>query len=375
MKIGIDARLLSRPLTGIGRYTLEMCCALSKLPNTSLYLYSPAPIRVEFLSALGTENIRTKNWNHGLLRQLWSESFLPLWAKQDDVDVFWGPAHRLPRWLPKKIARVVTIHDLVWKYVPETMRPLSRLLERYQMPLAVRSANAVVADSQATADAVMNEFSIDSDKLTVVTLAANLTTKIVSVESLNKYDIEGSYFLFVGTLEPRKNLSRLLTAYSQLEKPIKEQAMLVIAGGKGWGGININDMVAELGLESHVRILGYVDESTLITLYSKAQFIAMPSIYEGFGLPLVEAMVHGVPVLTSDNSSMPEVAGDAGLLVDAQDINSIKNGLEMFMTNKELRENLAAKAKDSAARFNWGESAQNLMMAFDKAISINGSSL
>jgi glycosyltransferase involved in cell wall biosynthesis len=368
MKIGIDARLLSRPLTGIGRYTLEICRALSKQLNTSLYLYSPAPIRKEFLFGLETANIQTKNWHHGFLRQLWSESFLPLWAKDDDVDVFWGPGHRLPRLLSKKIARVVTVHDLVWKYVPETMRPLSRLLERYQMPLAVYSSDAVVADSIATAEAVKKEYSLEGDRLSVVPLSANLTERLDYSEILHQLAIVPSYFLFVGTLEPRKNLVRLLTAYSQLENGLKEQTKLVIAGGKGWGGVDITQVITELGLTKFVRILGYVDDATLSALYSNAEFLAMPSLYEGFGLPLLESMVHGTPVLTSNNSSMPEVAGDAGVLVDALDVGSIMEGLDLLIGNKQYRCELANNAKGNAARYSWDKSAEQLFSVFEKAI-------
>ena len=369
MKVGIDARLLSRPLTGVGRYTLEMCQALSKITNVSLYLYSPAPIRADAAIGLETAIIRTGAWDNGLLRQLWSESYLPLWAKRDGVDLFWGPAHRLPRWLPNKMARVVTIHDLVWKYAGETMRPLSHLLERYQMPLAVRIADEVVTDSQATADAVMGEFFIDSDRLTVVPLGAKLAESTASFESLRQFGIERPYFLFVGTLEPRKNLVNLLAAYASLPESVKKETMLAIAGGKGWGGVDLQDTITRLDLGKYVRLLGYVDELALATLYANAQFLAMPSLYEGFGLPLVEAMAHGTPVLTANNSSMPEVAGDAGLLVDAQDIGSIANGLNLLITNEALRKKLAENAKSNAARFNWDESARQLVKVFEKAIS------
>lgn len=375
MKVGIDARLLSRPLTGIGRYTLEMCRALAKLENITLYLYSPAPIYAKFSLGLESANIRTGNWNNDLLRQLWSESLLPFWAKKDGVEVFWGPAHRLPRFLPKNIARVVTIHDLVWKYAGNTMRPLSHLLERYQMPLAVSTADAVVADSQATSDAVKREFSINFNKLSVVPLGASLVEKTIPNEVLHQLGVTKPYFLFVGTLEPRKNLPRLLTAYARLPESFKDKSMLVIAGGKGWGGVSIKSTVVDLGLAKRVRILGYVDEPTLSGLYKHAQFLAMPSLYEGFGLPLLEAMVHGVPVLTSNNSSMPEVAGDAGLLVDALDIDSIKNGLEMLIVNKDARTKLAANAKKNAARFDWDKSARQLITVFETAISLRNSQL
>ena len=204
-------------------------------------------------------------------------------------------------------------------------------------------------------------------------LGTNLTKSAVPFESLQKFGIDRPYFLFVGTLEPRKNLPRLLTAYSRLGESIKEQAILVIAGGKGWGGVDVNEVVAELGLVSHVRILGYVDEITLAALYANAQFLAMPSLYEGFGLPLVEAMISGTPVLTSNNSSMPEVAGNAGWLVDALDIGSIGNGLNKLICDEQLRGKLAANAKSNVARFSWDKSAQLLITVFEQAISLRNS--
>lgn len=375
MKIGVDARLLSRPITGIGRYTLEMCRSLLKLENITLYLYSPVPIYSGHMEGLESAKIITGTGNHYLPWQFWAKFILPLWVRKDDLDVFWGPAHSLPPWLPKKMSRVVTIHDLVWKYAGETMRPLSRLLERYQMPLAVRLADRVVADSQSTADAAIKEFGINSGKLSVIPLGATLNRNIAPVEILHQLGIDFPYILFVGTLEPRKNLTRLLTAYSQLPIHLKDKMMLVIAGGEGWGGVNIDETVAALGLTNHVCTLGYVDEQTLSRLYKNAHFLVMPSLYEGFGLPMLEAMAHGVPVLTADNSSMPEVAGDAGLLVDAYDVDSIINALNILITNQELRDKLAAKAKINAAKFNWDESAHKLFTVFEKAVSTRKSYL
>ncbi|MEW4983458.1 MAG: glycosyltransferase family 1 protein [Cycloclasticus sp.] len=369
MKVGVDARLLSRPLTGIGRYTLEMCRALLKIENIALYLYSPSPISDDVKANLTGAHFREINWRHGVLRQLWSESYLPLWAKKDEVDVFWGPSHRLPRFLPRSIPSVVTIHDLAWKYVSETMRSATYLLERLQMPYAVRSADVVVADSQSTARALKLEYHLSSKQLLVIPLAATCTPSDISFNMLAEYGIHAPYFLFVGTLEPRKNLTRLLEAYALLPTEVKAQANLVIVGGKGWGDVNVADEVTRLSLSEYVRLLGYVDEELLSALYSHAEFLAMPSLYEGFGLPLLEAMVHGVPVLTADNSSMPEVAGDAGLLVDAQNIHSIEKGLRQLILNGELRGKLAENAKTNVARFSWDSSARQLVSSFERAIT------
>jgi len=374
LKIGIDARLLSRQLSGISRYTLEMCIALNQIQGVSLFLYSPAPILNKWLHKLKGATVRTKNFEMGFLRQLWGESYLPWWANQDKVDVFWAPAHRLPRLLPRNIAKVVTVHDLVWKYASDTMRPLSRLLERLQMPLAVYAADLVVTDAQSTTLAITEEFSIDSEKLTVIPLGVSASVNTSSIEALHNIGINKSYFLFVGTHEPRKNLIRLLAAYSSMTDTIKNSTMFVIAGGKGWG-IEISNTIAELGLHNHVIMLGYVDDSMLATLYANAQFLAMPSLYEGFGLPLIEAMQYGTPVLTSNNSSMPEVTGDAGFLVDALNVDSILHGLTEMITNEKLRSKYALNAKINAAQYNWDNSARQMIDVFKKAISIKSSSL
>jgi glycosyltransferase involved in cell wall biosynthesis len=369
MKIAVDARLLSRPLTGIGRYTLEMCSAVLKIEGVSLSLYSPSPISYKVRECLSSAQFREMNWRNGFLMQLWAESYLPLWAKRDKVDIFWGPAHRLPRLLSQAIPRVVTIHDLVWKHAGWTMHPATYFLEKVQMPWAVRNADMVITDAQSTLEALKQEFNICDANVEVIPLAAACDQDVAPFDSLAQLGINGSYFLFVGTLEPRKNLTRLLKAYSLLPDAVKLKATLVIAGGKGWGRVNLKKEVAELGLGNYVRLLGYVDDATLGALYAHAQFLAMPSIYEGFGLPLLEAMVYGTPVLAANNSSMPEIVGNSGVLVEALDTDSISSGLNQLITDDVLRMKLARNAVSNAARYSWEVSAKELVEVLDKVIS------
>jgi glycosyltransferase involved in cell wall biosynthesis len=369
IKVGVDVRILSRPITGVGRYTLEMCSVLNKMPGISLYLYSPAPILQQYLPCLDKSVIRINNFKSGLMRQLWGESVLPFLAGQDQLDVFWGPAHRLPFLLPNYIPGVVTIHDLVWKFAPETMRPLSRLLDRKQMPFAVSKARHVVTDSYATEEAVLEEFKVSDDAVTAIPLGRSQLPSGDGAEGLLALGIERPYFLFVGTLEPRKNLSSLLLAYAKLAGAHKEKAILVIAGGKGWGDVNLKESIVSMGLENQVKLTGYIDEQALATLYSNALFLAMPSLYEGFGLPIVEAMSFGTPVLTSNNSSMPEVVGKGGVLVDARSIDSISLGLQKMISDNEFRGGLAANAKESASRFDWNQSVRQLVTVFKKVTS------
>ena len=373
MRIAVDARLLSRRLTGLGRYTFEMCRALLKLESITLYLYSPSIIPDKVKEELPSAHIRERGWNNGLVRQLWSQSYLPLWARFDEVDVFWGPAHRLPRFLPKNMPQVVTIHDLVWKYASKTMSFATYALERIEMPLAARSADIIVTDSFSTAEQVKLEFSVQDDKISVIPLAVNYDQDVLPFNVMETLGIHVPYFLFVGTLEPRKNLARLLEAYALLPERVRDRASLVIVGDKGWGGFDVKDAIYRLGLSGHVRLLGYVDEKLLNTLYSYAEFLAIPSLYEGFCLPLIEAMIHGKPVLTSNNSSMPEVAGDAGLLVDAEDIQSIKWGLNRLITDGKLHSALSKQALTNVRRFSWDSSAQKLAIACERAMSVRKS--
>jgi glycosyltransferase involved in cell wall biosynthesis len=367
MKVGIDARLLAEPVTGIGRYTAELTRELVKQPG-EFYLYSPRPIVV---GQWQQENatLRAECFHRRIGKMFWSQTYLPYWAAKDRLDVFWGTTHRLPHYLSATAARVVTIHDMVWKYAGATMRPLSRWVEKRLMPEAIGLADRIIADSFSTASELEVEYPEARARVRVVHPGASDLPTPLGLQSLAALGIDRPYFLFVGTLEPRKNLRRLLGAFSQLSADTRARAQFVIAGGKGWNGIDIQAFIAELGLERDVVLTGYVSDKQLATLYAHARFIAMPSVYEGFGLPLVEAMSFGVPALTSNCSSMPEVAGDAGLLVDPLDEKSIAEGLRALLTNDILRDKLATRAVVNVTRFSWQKAAAETMAVFEEAVA------
>lgn len=368
MRIGIDAQMLCRSVTGIERYAYEIILEIVRQkPEAELFLYAPLPLSVK----LGESNnitIRHSNVKIRGMGTLWSQTTLPIWANNDCLDVFWGPTHRMPRLISRKVARVVTIHDLVWKHAGETMRPLGRLAEQVLMPNAINVADRVVADSQSTADAIAAEFPHARNKTQVVYLGATAFPAPGPFDSLTAFGIDRPYFLFVGTLEPRKNLCRLLKAYASLSSEHRKRCLLVIAGGKGWGNEDLATLIHSLGVGESVRLTGYVDDVMLATLYRHTRFLAMPSLYEGFGLPLVEAMSFGAPVLTSDTSSLPEVAGDAGVLVDPLSVSSVADGLTKMIADDGLRDGLASKAKANAARFSWQNTTSQLLKIFEEAI-------
>lgn len=367
MRIGIDARMLSERVAGIGRYTSQITAELAKKSH-DFFLYTPRP---PITGDWSRKNItlRTSNCSGRAYKLLWSWSVLPALAWHDDVDIFWGATHRLPPILPRSTARVVTIHDLTWKYAGETMPLVNRFLEKRLMPHAINKADRIIADSQSTMQAIMAQYPHLSNKVRVVHLGLTTLPKPNKFLSLETIGITRPYFLFVGTLEPRKNLSRLLKAYSLLDEKTQNQAMMVIAGGQGWGRGDVRDLVISMGLSGRVLVTGYVNESLLSTLYANALFLAMPSIYEGFGLPLIEAMSFGIPVLTSSVSSMPEVAHDAGLFVDPHDEHSIASKLNELIYMREIRNQLALKAKLNSRRFSWIRAARETMAIFEEAYS------
>ena len=240
MRIGIDVRSLSEPITGIGRYTISLLEIMALEDSHEWCLYSHRPI-LHGDWDMKNVHIRTLNfpkWFRGLYL-LWSQLILPFWAKQDEIDLFWSPSHRLPWFLSQSIIKVITVHDLVYKFAPETMRPFSRFLDMKFMPKNITMSDKVIAVSERTAEDLIFELPEAKSK-TIVIYEAN-TIKKNNLPSFNK--IDGEYILFVGTLEPRKNLSRLLEAYSLLPFSLKSNYSLIIVGGKGWGKENIFSII------------------------------------------------------------------------------------------------------------------------------------
>lgn len=368
MRIGIDARNLTASFSGIGRYLIEMTRHLSQAGH-DLRLYLPSPPMQPLPGDIDAV-VRIGSAAKGGMarRHLWAQTVLPRQAAEDRLDVFWGPAHRLPALLPARLARVVTVHDLVWHYHGDTMRRAGWLADRVLMPRAVAAADIVAADSQATADAVHEVLDVPLDRVQVVHPGIRSLTG-AAMENVHPPDgIAPGFILFVGTLEPRKNLERLLRAYALLDEALREAHPLVIAGAPGWRHFSVSDLVAQLGLGNCVKVLGFVPEAVLGGLYMNCRFVAFPSLYEGFGFPIVEANHVGKPALTSSNSSMVEVAGDANLLVDATDTAAIAEGLYRLLADQPFYQALSARARPNALRFNWTDSAGRLADCFAMAV-------
>jgi glycosyltransferase involved in cell wall biosynthesis len=247
------------------------------------------------------------------------------------------------------------------------MRRYTRHLDRFRMTSAVRAANHIVAVSENTARDVETHFDIAPSRISVINPGITALPEPGPKDMLTDLGITAPFVLCVGTQEPRKNHKRLIEAFHKIQETETDPLQLVIAGGHGWGPLDLRQEISARGLQESVRVLGFVDDFLLSTLYAQCQFVAMPSLFEGFGMPLIEAFSHGKPVLAAGNSSMPEVVGDGGVLIDPLDIGSIASGLGALLDD-QTRAGFAASASDRATLYDWDNSAATLARIFTRLV-------
>ena len=285
-------------------------------------------------------------------------------------DVLFVPAHVLPLIHPRRC--VVTVHDLGYLRYPEAHRPADRLYLDWSTRWNARQAAAVLADSQATKDDLVRAYGIDPGKIRIVYLGRDEALGPVrDVHELarvrERYGIAGRYLVYVGTLQPRKNLARVIQAFGRLAgDPSLADVQLVLAGKRGWLYDDLFAQVARLGLADRVLFPGYVADADLPTLLSGALAFVFPSLYEGFGIPVLEAGACEVPVITSNTSSLPEVAGDAALLVDPHDVDAIAEAMYRLVTDPALRAELIRRGRENVKRFSWEKCARETLAVLEE---------
>ncbi|MDQ3249807.1 MAG: glycosyltransferase family 4 protein, partial [Chloroflexota bacterium] len=271
---------------------------------------------------------------------------------------------------------LLTVHDLAFLFYPEAAMPsLHRYLNRV-VPRSVRRADHLIADSSHTAHDLQAQWQVPAASITVVQGAVDHeqfqpvddAQKLSAVRT--RYGIgDAPFILALSSLQPRKNFVRLIEAFHKARQAAKLPHRLVIGGGKGWLYETIFAKVEALGLLDQVIFPGFIADADLPALYSAADFFVYPSLYEGFGLPILEAQACGTPVLTADNSCLPEAAGEAALYVQAEDVDSIAGGLTRLAQDSDLRHRLRQAGLTNAAQFTWQRSAQQLLRAYQKVLS------
>jgi glycosyltransferase involved in cell wall biosynthesis len=358
MLIGIDAsRITAARRTGTENYALNLIrelVALGQAHRFRLYFNQAPP------PGLAPERAEVRAMP---LPRLWTHVRLSGEMAARPPDVLFVPAHVLPLIHPRR--SVVTVHDLGYLYYPQAHTRFQNAYLRWSTRYNARTAARVLADSQATRDDLVRHYQVPPDKIAVVypgrdESLAPVTDPAALAAVRARYSLGDRYLLYVGTLQPRKNLVRLVQAFAMLQIP---DLKLVITGKKGWLADEILAEVERLGLAAQGRavLTGYVADVELPALLSGALAFVLPSLYEGFGFPVVEAMACGTPVVCSNVSSLPEVAGDAALLVDPLDTAALAAALGRVVADEGLRRELAERGLRQARRFSWRQCAREAL--------------
>jgi glycosyltransferase involved in cell wall biosynthesis len=369
LRITIDYTPALRQTAGIGRYTRGLVAALAEVDQENEYTLFCAGQSPDSGVWPANFTIRTTSVPARWLTAGWHRLKIPLPVERlaGPCDLFHSPDFTLP---PLRDARgVVTVHDLSFLRVPQCADPgLRSFLER-AVPRSLERAARVLADSENTKKDLIELLNVAPERITVVPAGIEPrfrpvrdTAKLADVRA--RYKLPEWFILMVGTIEPRKNLPRLITAYGQLRRQTGLPHALVIAGKEGWLYQGIYDQVAREGLTDHVQFPGFVADGDLPALYTLADLLAFPSLYEGFGLPPLEAMACGTPVVTSDNSSLPEAVGSAALLVSAEDTEGLTEAIARVLCDANLRVRLSDLGRAQAARFTWPDAARKLLDAY-----------
>jgi glycosyltransferase involved in cell wall biosynthesis len=363
MRIGIDARIVAYRRGGIASYIVHLLPALAALDAQSVYFALRSPRdRTPGEAAANVRRARVWTPPHHRLER-WT---LGLEVARLQLDLL----HSTDSIPPARGARrfVVTVHDLNFLYYPQFLTAESRRYYNDQIAWAVGRADHILADSEATRRDLHHLLGVPLEKVTTVYLAADPAFRplpAAEVErALASYGLTPGYLLFVGTLEPRKNLPGLLSAYRILLDRRQVDAPLLLVGGRGWLYEETFQRVEKLGLAGRVRFLENVADADLPALMNGAALLATPSFYEGFGLPALEAMSCGTPVVVSNRGSLPEVVGQAAVQVEPDDPASIAAGIARLLHDAELRARLREEGLAQAARFTWEETARQTLAVY-----------
>lgn len=369
MNIGIDARPLIGQRTGIGNYVFGIVQALDRVSNGhTFFLYSPRPLAVPLPGPQWRARIhRGLMGTNGTLWLQWHGRRL---AERDGIDVFWGAHFLLPVLLRSNISTVVTTYDLVAFRYPRTMQWRNLLALRVLLPPSLARADHIMVISHATGHDLQRYFGVAADRITVVPPGVAPTLVRVEPEDARTrvartLAVEKPYLLTVGTLEPRKNLVTAIRAFAALSAGVRRENLLVVAGAAGWRNSSLYAEAAPLVAEGTLRFLGYVPDAELPALYSGARALCFPSLYEGFGIPVIEAMVCGTSVLASDIPVLREVAADAAVYLPPEDVSAWAEMMHVALTT-DRHAAFREKGLRRAAGFSFERSARLVLEVLNR---------
>ena len=369
MRIGIDLRIHYHQAAGISRYAVRLLTALAQVDNENEYLLlQHRKDRKQLIQGPRFRRSTLFTPTHWRFEQ-W---FLSQETRLHGLDLIHSPDFIPP--LRNHIPAVITIHDLAFLLYPKFVTGESA---RYygQVEDAVKRANRIIAVSRSTKQDIVKLLGAPEEKIDVIYEAADAFFRPIPRQQAQSILAEAGkrppqrFILFVGTIEPRKNLKTLIQAYKILKDRYRHDVALVLAGATGWLADDVYALVETLGLEQDVHFWGRTANEHLLALYNLAMTLAHPAYYEGFGLPLLEAMACGAPVICSNVSSLPEVVGEAAILISPEEVEAWTAALHRVISDADLRREMGAKGVNRAKAFSWQKAARETLATYRRAVS------
>ncbi len=370
MKVGIDSRLPFYQMGGISQYILHLLPALAAIDGENTYqIYQSRKDHKSYTpeNAANFQHKRLYTPCHHTIER-WS---LGLELLTQRLDLFHSPDFIPPAFGPRK--RIITVHDLNFMHFPDFITSESRRYYLDQIEWAVGEADHIIADSDHTRRDLVELLGVGEDRVTTIYLAANpiyqekRSQKEID-QVLLQYDLAPGFVLFVGTISPRKNVGALLKAYENLQNKTQVIVPLILVGGRGWLSDDVFAEIERLSARFDIRHLENVPDYHLSCLYSSAGVLTMPSYYEGFGLPVLEAMHCGCPVISSNRGSLPEVVGDVGVLLEPDDLDGWTSSIGDMLLDEEKRQIAISRGRDQASSFNWDRAAAETLNLYQKTV-------
>ncbi|MFA5993198.1 MAG: glycosyltransferase family 1 protein [Candidatus Pacearchaeota archaeon] len=354
MKVGIDARAL-RVEGGSKVYAVNL---LSNIKDKGDFIL----FGVDKFD--GFNCIPSKIKNNSILRLYYENVTLPKLIKKNNINIFHGLKGVAP--IFGKFKKIVTIHDIIPLIYPEQFKSKDLFYWRVIFPQYIRKVDRIITSSENTKKDLMKLLKVSEEKINVILLAQDEIYKPIKNKGVldkikEKYSLSNNFIFYSGSINPRKNLKRVIEAFQQIQSKIDYD--LIITGGTIWKSKHETEMISN---NSRIKVLGLVPKEDLVSLYNLAKVYVYPSLYEGFGLPILEAQACGCPVITSNISSMPEVSGNGAILVDPYDVDEIARSMERIIRDKKLRNSLIKEGYKNVKRFSWDKCAKETMKVYEE---------
>lgn len=380
MKIAADISVINFTKSGVGEYTKNLLLALLNIDTKNQYIFfnNQGLKRKSKEENIFLDNKKVSIKNFKLPQKFLYYSWEKL--KQPRINYFLGKTdifHSHNFLLPPVEAKkkIITIYDLSFIHFPQYFTKEFHKIYTASIGNSIKEADLIITISHSAKQDIIDIYDVKEEKVKVIYGAANNKFKDIKQEVnyndkikniKNKFKIRNNYFLFVGTIQPRKNLLRLIKAYSLLPKSLLNNYQLVVVGNKGWLFKNIFKYVQEKNLNQNIVFLDEVNENEMVCLYNGANIFILPSFYEGFGLPILEAFACGTPVITSNCSSLKEIGKDCALLVNPYSVKKINSAITSLIENESIKKDLIFKGKNKVNNFSWEKSAQKLLKIYEE---------